>query len=199
MQAPHVDYTATHTKYAFPHSRAHGSSRHDRRHTSPTAQGGSSQMAAPTGGSSRGLEAPLSDLKMAELHTRSGRRGACPEQRWRRYRRRFPHADLLATSSLWLGALLSRRGWRGRSGEPISMVERRGAGRAAAGRGGSHDPAQRGGGGSARCVRGLAAPRALQPGLWRPRGFPPRHPKPAHLGGAAAALRTRLLSRRKEG
>lgn len=42
------------------------------------------------------------------------------------------------------------------------MVTRRGAGRAANGRGGSHDPAQRGG--SARCDRGLATPRGFPAG-----------------------------------
>lgn len=51
-----------------------------------------------------------------------------------------------------------RRG--GRSGTAASMLARRSAGRAADGRGGSHGPAQRGGG-SARCVRGLVALRGL--------------------------------------
>lgn len=46
---------------------------------------------------------------------------------------------------------------------------RRGARRAAGGRGGSHDLARRGGSGSARCVRGLAGP---QPAQRLPRAIP---------------------------
>lgn len=83
---------------------------------------------------------------------------------------------------------------------PVSMVWRRGAGRAVDGRGGSHDPAQRGGGGgSARCVRGLVAPRGFPagpqaaerrpptpsptPAAWRGRGGPPEAaPAPQRRG-----------------
>lgn len=61
-----------------------------------------------------------------------------------------------------VGPIMSGRGAERRSGTAASMVTRRGAGRAADGRGGSHDPAQRGG--SARCDRGLATPRGFSAG-----------------------------------
>lgn len=63
---------------------------------------------------------------------------------------------------------------------------RRGARRAAGGRGGSHDPARRGGSGSARCVRGLAGP---QPAQRLPRAIPAPQPSGKNRGVAGGSGR----------
>lgn len=75
---------------------------------------------------------------------------------------------LLPAAALWSAAFTAwARAGALRHGRLCGA--RRGARRAAGGRGGSHDPARRGGSGSARCVRGLAGP---QPAQRLPRAIP---------------------------
>lgn len=115
---------------------------------------------------------PSPDRRYLTRHGGAPSRVTAPRRpaHWRWRQRACPWAApaLLPAAALWSAAVLPGHE-RGRSGAAASVAARRGARRAAGGRGGSHDPARRGGSGSARCVRGLAGP---QPAQRLPRAIP---------------------------